>query len=306
MALAAPTRRHDPSPPYRVRPPAAPPARAAKESDSSTRSTQLAVWLAVFGLIWAAHEVVVGKLYTPRSTLGFYLGVTGTLMMVALLTYPLRKHVRWMQRWGPLKHWFRLHMILGIAGPTLVLFHSTFHIRSPNAAVALLSMLVVVISGVIGRFVYQQIHYGLYGSRATLATLRDSVTGRSDEAQSRLHFAPRVKEWLHRFEQEAVQSDRSLGAQWLSLLTLWVSSLAVAFRCRREIRKLFRAGGHPEFHGGAPEACRLITRYLNEVKRVAHFSTYERLFALWHVFHIPLIYLLAASTLFHVIAVYMY
>lgn len=60
------------------------------------------------------------------------------------------------------------------------------------------------------------------------------------------------------------------------------------------------------FEGGAPEAVRLVKRFLRDAERVAEFTTYERLFSLWHILHIPLIYLLAASTIFHIIAVYMY
>ncbi len=227
-------------------------------------------------------------------------------MMVALLAYPLRKHVRWMQRWGALKHWFRIHMILGILGPTMVLFHSTFHIRSPNAAVALFSMLIVVFSGIVGRYVYSQIHFGLYGSRATLEALQTSLAARSDEANSKFHFAPRVEQRLLAFRQHASQGEPGLLAGLVNVVTMGLRRRVVTVRCRRELRELLRAERHPEFRGGASEATELISRYLREVERVAQFSTYERLFSLWHVLHIPLIYLLAASTVFHVIAVYMY
>jgi hypothetical protein len=50
----------------------------------------------------------------------------------------------------------------------------------------------------------------------------------------------------------------------------------------------------------------LASSYLRESQRVAQFGTYERFFSLWHVLHIPLIYILAASTIFHIVAVYMY
>ena len=61
-----------------------------------------------------------------------------------------------------------------------------------------------------------------------------------------------------------------------------------------------------ETTGGASEAIHLARRHLREAERVAEFTAYERVFALWHVLHIPLIFLLAASAIFHVIAVYMY
>ncbi|HEX7766779.1 MAG TPA: hypothetical protein VF443_08695 [Nitrospira sp.] len=277
---------------------------AAQERPSSIRQLMSVLLMAL--MAWAAYLVAVGKYYTPRSGFGFYIGVIGTLMMLALLAYPLRKHVPWMQRWGALKHWFRIHMIMGIIGPTLVLFHSTFHIRSTNAAVALASMLGVVISGVVGRFVYTKIHYGLYGSRATLEKVREEFAGQADEAKSRLHFAPRVEQWLHSFERKTTRPDRSLGASAWHFLTLGLTRSVIEFRCARELQRLLRSERRPEFQNEAPEAIALVSSYLREVERVAHFTIYERLFSLWHVVHIPLIYLLAASTMFHILAAYMY
>jgi len=265
----------------------------------------MAFALIVF-LAWAAYKVATGKYYTPRSNFGFYLGVVGSLMMLALLAYPLRKHVRFMQRWGALKHWFRWHMIMGIVGPTLILFHSTFHLRSLNATVALVSMLGVVISGIIGRFIYTKIHYGLYGRRATLGKIQTEFAGHSNDAKSRLHFAPRVEQWLQSFERDSMQLDRSFIWHLFSPLTIGSKRIILSFRCARELRRILKTERHPEFPDGASKAIQLASSYLRECERVAEFSTYERFFSLWHILHIPLIYLLAASTIFHIIAVYMY
>jgi len=282
-------------------------ARPAKEQEpSSSRLGQLGGAIILSVLSWASYEAAYGKYYTPRSNFGFYLGVFGTVMMLLLLAYPLRKHVPWMQRWGALKNWFRIHMIMGIVGPTLILFHSTFHIRSTNAAVALFSMLGVVISGIIGRFVYTKIHYGLYGSRATLGKIQEEFAGHSNDAKSRLHFAPRVEQWLHSFERDSTQIDRSFLSHLLHFLTLGFRRGILGFRCARELRRILKTQRCAEFPGGASEAIQLASSYLRESQRVSQFSTYERFFALWHVLHIPLIYILAASTVFHIMAVYMY
>lgn len=267
---------------------------------------RLLLILCICGLAYAAVLVTERKLYTSRSAFGFYLGVTGTLMMLALLAYPLRKHLSFMQRWGALKHWFRVHMILGLLGPTLILFHSTFHIRSQNAAVALGSMLIVVASGVIGRFVYSQIHYGLYGRRATAEKLQEVFLVQSDNAVSRLHTAPHIEQWLQRHHVQAMRSDRSLASACWHLLVLKMQRPFLAWRCARELRRLQRHESQPDLRRTLAEASDWVSVYLKELERVAHFTTYERLFALWHVLHIPLIYLLAASTVFHIIAVYMY
>jgi hypothetical protein len=51
---------------------------------------------------------------------------------------------------------------------------------------------------------------------------------------------------------------------------------------------------------------KLVQQYLQAVTRVAQFTAYERLFSLWHVAHIPFVYLLVISALVHVVAVHAY
>ena len=274
--------------------------------DSPSLPGRLLLSLLVGFSIWVAYKVATGKYYTPRSDFGWYLGVVGSVMLLLMLAYPLRKHVGFMSRWGALKHWFRIHMIMGIVGPTFILFHSTFHLRSLNATIALFSMLGVVISGIIGRFIYTKIHYGLYGRRATLGKVQEELAGLSDDAKSRLHFAPRVEQWLQSFERDSKQLDRSFTSHLFSPLTIGSKRIILAFRCARELRKILKTERHTEFRGGASEAIQLTSSYLKECQRVAQFSTFERFFSLWHVLHVPLIYILAACTIFHIVAAYMY
>ena len=275
-------------------------------SDSPSLPGRLLV-LVLLGLaMWVAYNVATGKYYTPRSNVGFYLGVVGSVMMLLMLTYPLRKHLHFMHRWGALKHWFRIHMIMGIVGPTLILLHSTFHLRSLNATIALFSMLGVVISGIIGRFIYTKIHYGLYGRRATLGKIKAEFAGHSNDAKSRLHFAPRVEQWLQSFERDSMQLDRSFTSHLFSPLTIGSKRIILTFRSARELRKILKTERHPEFPGGASDAIWLASSYLRECERVAEFSTYERFFSLWHMLHVPFIYILAACTIFHIVDAYMY
>lgn len=255
---------------------------------------------------WMAYKIAAEQYYTPRSSIGFYLGASGSLIMVAMLTYPLRKRARFMQRWGPLQHWFRWHMIMGIAGPTLVLFHSTFHLRSLNATVALTSMLVVVTSGIIGRFIYTKIHYGLYGHRATLEKLRQSFADELGHVESLYRHVPHVKKWVKSFEQEADHFRQTTPLRWWHLPRLAFKRRLCAYRCARELRASLAFHHGHKLHDEASKAIAIVGRYLRQAQRVAEFTAYERLFALWHILHIPLIVLLATSAIFHVLAVYMY
>jgi hypothetical protein len=53
-------------------------------------------------------------------------------------------------------------------------------------------------------------------------------------------------------------------------------------------------------------ASEMISTYLTAARHAAQFSVYERLFSLWHILHVPFVFMLVISGVVHVIAVHMY
>jgi hypothetical protein len=268
--------------------------------------------LIITALLLATWGVSRLNLYTPGSTLGYYLGVVGASMMLALLLYPLRKNLRFMQNWGSLSFWFRVHMLFGITGPVLILFHSTFHIGSLNAAVALTSMLLVAGSGVLGRFIYTRIHHGLYGRRATLQDQRARLAASESGIERAMIAGPAGEARLKQFEARALAPAGGFIAGTWKFSTLRVRRAWVFFFVARQMRQAIRtlAAQHgwseAQRHGTLQRSRELLRQYLATVQDVAQFGTYERLMSWWHILHVPLVYMLAFSAVFHVIAVHMY
>ena len=54
------------------------------------------------------------------------------------------------------------------------------------------------------------------------------------------------------------------------------------------------------------EMKRYLAAYYGTIRKIVELSFYEKLFSLWHVFHLPLFYMLIVTGIFHVIAVHMY
>ena len=158
-------------------------------------------------LVAAAWYITELKLFKPSDDLSYWIAVVGGSMMLALFSYPLRKYVRFMQGLGKVKWWFWVHLFLGIAGPWLILVHSSFRIGSLNAGVALYSMGIVVASGVIGRFIFTRINRGLNGERMSLTELRERAGLVESDARSRLHFAPLVEARLLAFEERELHAE---------------------------------------------------------------------------------------------------
>ncbi len=257
-------------------------------------------FIAIIGLCW---KIAHGHYYRPGVGLGYSLGLAGGLMMLTLLLYSFRKHIKFMQGLGKLKYWFRIHMILGVLGPTLVLLHTTFRVGSINAAVALYSMLLVAASGLIGRFVYTRIHKGLYGSRTTLKEVRAELSESTDNVKSRLHFFPEVEKWINKFEHEALEGKRGFFAGIWYFLSFDVSRMLLVWRSRRNIRQVLGVGHMDDI---AKDAVQMVSRYLLQIQTVAQFKKFEQIFSAWHVLHIPLMYMMVAAAIFHVIWVHMY
>ncbi|MBL4801014.1 MAG: hypothetical protein JKY45_03910 [Emcibacter sp.] len=92
---------------------------------------------------------------------GYALGVVGTCMICALFLYPLRKRVPMMKRLGDVKIWFGFHMLCGVLGPVVILFHANFSLGPVKSTIALLTMVIVIVSGVVGHYLYMRTHDGL-------------------------------------------------------------------------------------------------------------------------------------------------
>ena len=269
-------------------------------------------WLGVLLLVafaWVAGRI---QLYTPGSDLGYYLGLVGSIFMAFLLLYPLRKYAHFLRRVFGMRLWFKLHIFLGILGPVLIMYHSTLKVVSFNAAVAFYSMLFVVGSGIIGRFIYTKVHYGLSGRQVTLRERQEQLGLAGEVMKSKFNFAPRVEQRLKDLEAYATDQARPglLGVR--RFVGIIVRGHYAYWRSMREVERILsrtavKRGWPPEERiRRARIASHRIKGYLRELRELAHFRTYERLFSFWHLLHVPFAIMLVLSAIAHVVAVHMY
>lgn len=267
---------------------------------------------AVLAALYAGWHYRDDEYITAETGIGYWLGIIGTTMMVMLLLYPLRKHVRSLRNFGKVPTWFRSHMILGIVGPMLIVFHSNFHAHSLNASVALFFMLTIVASGVIGRYLFSKIHVGLYGTKAEIRGMLADADFMKQALGGDYEDSGRLLSELEKFEARVLVRHSSflaslwaffaLGWRWQNLRASLLKEVKAAidvegkrrgwgWRTRRKKLNLVR--GH-------------LSIYFAAVNKASRFGVYERMFALWHVLHMPLFFLLVLTAILHVIAVHLY
>ena len=301
----APARNQSQAGPAAVKRPQAPPRR--RFATFGALGFLVVAALLVFGLVFP-----VGRYITPTRGLGYALGIAGGSMMLLLFLYSARKRFRWLAFLGATARWFRFHMALGILGPLCILYHADFSLGATNSNVALFSMLTVAGSGLVGRYIYAHIHRGLYGQRLTVSELRDradslralsgtvgflpELVGRLDEIEKRLLAAgPRLP--LLAALRPAVIGAVAAAARWRlhghirAQLRLAARNSPVVAAERKRLSRAARA---------------YADRRISATGRLAGFQAYERLFSLWHALHLPLIFVLIAAGVVHVIAVSLY
>jgi len=289
-------------------------SRPSALSSDSFAGGLLRITISVFVVVVIALAwfVATSDPYKAKSSFGHNLGWVGAAMMFFMLAYSLRKRFRFLNSLGQLRYWFQMHMMFGIAGPLLALFHSTFKIGAMNSRIALYSMLLVAGSGIIGRFVYRHIHHGLYGRKATLAEVEQRMKEGAANLNSVFGSVPSIGEKLAEFQLFAFRKLDGAWAHTWHFLILRLRGRGIARAVRREARHAIDRMGREQnwtrgellFHRRS--AKEQIDDYVDAIYSTATFVTWERLFALWHVVHVPFIYIFFISVVVHVIAFYMY
>ncbi len=249
---------------------------------------------------------------TAETGTGYWLGIAGASIMLILLLYPLRKRLPIMRGLGRVAGWFRLHMMLGIAGPVLIVLHSNFKLGSLNSSLALMTMLTVVASGLVGRYLYGKVHKGLYGSQLRMREIGEDFAALEELIGLDLARDQETRAELHALADYITTSPTSaFGA-----LRLAFCSGGHIRRVRRSVRPRVRSAAlasararglsRAERRVSIKAADRLLAVYLAAARKAGRLAFFERLLGLWHAFHLPLFVLLGLTTVIHIIAVHLY
>jgi hypothetical protein len=167
-------------------------------------------------------------------------------------------------------------------------------------------------SGFVGRYIYIALHHHHTDQRIGFAELQREAGFQGAEVRSHLAYAPDVEALLHQFEARA-QANRHRPWRDLADFALigshaWLverratAQLITAIRKQAALEGWDRARCMRRLTNGE----QLIQVYLDRIVRLSRFRTWVRLFSLWHIAHVPLVYALVATAIAHVVAVHMY
>ena len=241
-------------------------------------------------------------LLEPSGTVGLSLGVLGLVLFLFMWLYPFRKAVKWLAWTGPLGAWMRVHVVAGLALPGLVAVHAGWRFNG-MIGMGYLSMIVVSLSGIVGKYLYVHIPHSrnglemtmeaVGGERRALITEIAAASGMVPaEIERRLAVNPRPYEGL--------DPARTL---W----RMFQDDLARA----RMLRELQRELAKPKLGRAALDrdhlklTMRLARRELALTQQVRMLDATRRVFGFWHVAHRPFAVTALIAILVHVVVAVM-
>jgi len=230
---------------------------------------------------------------------GYILGIVGGSLMLLVILYPLSKRSALLKRLLPMRYWFGIHMLLGVIGPVMILYHSNFHIGSMNSTVALTSMLLVASSGLIGRYIYTKVHHGLYGKRISLEDLKNELETKHTELLRIFKLDVSLNNRLTKMENRLLQDYTSVIKSLLHVIFMAIDTRLLKYRIMRLLNSSIKnntslAVTNITITRG------FVERYTVALRRIAVLRVYERLFSFWHILHMPLFIMMIITAVIHI------
>ncbi len=223
----------------------------------------------------------------PAGFIGHGLGIFGTLMVLLLLLYTARKRVKFMSRWGDLRIWLRYHIFLGVAGPILITLHTSFKFNG-LVSVSYWSMAAVALSGVVGRYLYQQIPRNMLGE----ALDADAIESRNEEIlvelSNRHGFGDNAADAMEKFAVGRLENR-------VAPVALAMLPVVNVFLARKLQSFLLGVDVKPD-----SQVLALCREWVLQTRRLLLFHQIRDLFHYWHVFHKPFAIIMIIVMVVHV------
>ena len=215
----------------------------------------------------------------PSGFLGHGLGIIGTVLIITgISSYMIRKRWRLLSRVGLLKHWLEFHIFLCSLGPVMILFHTAFKFGG-IVAVSFWSMVAVVLSGILGRFIYLQIPRTIEGRELSLQEATAMKRRVADSLPASINLPVEVTAML---QSSLNVHNEGRGNSTISKILNRFRTDAGLLRSIRNSLKTQRLGS-----GQYRKTIKLIRSELRLNRRIDLLVTMQNLLKYWHVAHMP-------------------
>ncbi len=233
------------------------------------------------------------EILKPTGFVGHGIGIAGSLfMIIGVFGYMARKRFRSLSRIGVLKYWLEFHIFLCTLGPILVLYHTSFKFGG-IVAISFWSMVAVVLSGIIGRFIYLQIPRTIQGRELSL----NDLSGLENELFLELKDHYNVNYEIIAQMNTALSNTESTdkGNFFLKIIHRFQFERQLLKQIKKELKN--QKLPSKDYR----KIVQLFKSKLILNRRIAWLSTMQNLLRYWHVAHLPFALIMLVIMIVHII-----
>ena len=225
----------------------------------------------------------------PSGAFGLAYGIIGLTLIIINLAYLVRSSLLRWERLGSLRSWMSMHVFTGIIGALFILMHSSFLLRNPMAALAAVSLFIVVGSGIAGRYIYTRVPRSPHGRELERTELEKAI--------KELHRT--LGEKGMEVAEAAAGTSSSSRKGVLSALTAMISSEREQEKEFEDLRQAVLAS--PRMSASAEEILPLARRFVREKRWLARYHELRELMRVWRLFHRWFSIVMIIFAVFHVL-----
>lgn len=236
-------------------------------------------------------------LLRPSGAVGQSFGVAGLALFLFMWLYPLRRSIRWLAWAGALGSWMRIHTVAGLTLPVLVAVHAGWRFDG-LIGLGYWSMLLVSLSGLVGRYLYVRIPRSRNGLELSIEESVNQRRALVTELAAALDRDPVAVSRTLEATLEPAAAGGLLGVlRRLALddLHRWLAVRAL----RRAWSTPGRAGARVD-PATIARALQLARREIALGQQLRMLDGTHRLFRFWHVAHRPVAITALLAVLVHV------
>ncbi|MEO8478109.1 MAG: hypothetical protein ABI542_00645 [Gemmatimonadota bacterium] len=239
-------------------------------------------------------------IFRPSGTVGLTAGIVALLIFLFLWLYPLRKKYRRLAFLGSLGKWMDVHVATALALPLLLAIHSAWR-ADGLIGLGLLAMVIVILSGVVGRYLYVRIPRARNGVELT----GEEVANRRRDLLGNLSLTTGLSPDLI---ERTLDITPPLAVEAGILRTLGRMLTDDLLRHRRiaEVRRRWAAvapAGKPLSRDALRDAVRLASQELSLRQQARMLTATHRVFRFWHIAHRPFAITALVAVVIHVLVV---
>ena len=216
--------------------------------------------------------------FKPSGIYGQGLGIVGTIMIVfGVSIYIARKRYNFLSKYIRLKYLLEFHIFLCTLGPILILFHTAFKFGG-IVSIAFWSMVAVVLSGVIGRFIYIQIPRTIEGRELSLNEVKNMKTDLTVLLTEKYKLENNIIELIVSFTNEQNVTSNYKMTKYLR------NELKSNNLSRNERNSILK----------------MVKNEMSLSRKIGRLETMQRLFKYWHVAHMPFALIMLIIVIIHI------